>query len=72
MHTWYEWGYGMMSGLGPVVMLLLWGLVIALIISAITALKKRRSPASPLDIAKQRYARGEISLEELQEIQRHL
>lgn len=33
---------------------------------------KKRKPKDPLEVAKQRYLRGEITREELEEIARHL
>ena len=64
-------------------MLLFWGSVIALIVWAIEAATRRESgqtqpPQSggprptPLDIAKERYARGDISREEFEQIKKDL
>ena len=75
MGWWMLWG-GLM-------MLLFWGAIIALIVWAIQALTRRETgptqpPQSgaarptPLDIAAERYARGDISREEFQQIKKDL
>ncbi len=60
-------------------MLIVWVVIIALIVWGVTALAKRGTSASgtaqkrnPLDIAKERYAKGEISKEEFEEIKKGL
>ncbi len=60
---------------GGVGMVLFWGGLIALTVWGIAKLTKRSDSASkrdPLDIAKERYARGEISKEEFEQIKRDL
>ena len=59
------------------IMIIFWGIIIALVIWAIIAFTKRSDgssqspPASrALDIARERYARGEISQEEFERIKR--
>jgi putative membrane protein len=75
MGWWMLWG-GLM-------MILFWGGIIALIVWAIQSVTRREfsqtesprtspSPRTPVDIAKERYARGEISREEFQQIKRDL
>ena len=53
-------------------MILFWGVIIGLVVWAVRALTDRRDrPAdgnSPLEIAERRYARGEISKEEFNDI----
>ena len=80
-------GFGMGGGwfLGGLMMLLFWAAVIGLIVWAITAFSRRQSgrtdyPSSPqapqgdraLQIAKERYARGELSREQYDEIRQTL
>ena len=62
-------GYGGMGygGFGMIFMILFWGLVIGLVVTLVSKTMTRPSPEqddSPVDIAKQRYARGEISKDE--------
>lgn len=55
--------------------LLFWGSMIYLFVVAIIRPGQGREPGEPSDaieIAKRRYARGEISAEQFQEIRRHL
>lgn len=60
-------------------MIILWVVVVGLIVWGVVALAKRGTSTSdttqkrdPLDIAKERYAKGEISKEELEEIKENL
>jgi putative membrane protein len=75
MGWWMLWG-GMM-------MVLFWGAIIALIVWAIQTVTRRestqahtphagRSGPTALDIAKERYARGEVNREEFEQIKRDL
>jgi putative membrane protein len=69
----WGWGVGLMMFLGVA----FWGSIIALIVWAITRLARQgTSPGggrpSPLDIAKERYARGEINKEQFEQIKRDL
>jgi putative membrane protein len=64
---------------GGIWMLLFWGFVLSLIVWGIGKLTQRDKPVEcgptkdgPLDTAKQRYARGEISREEFEQIRRDL
>jgi putative membrane protein len=66
------WGWGVF---GAVWMVLFWGSIIAIVVWGINRLTKAGdSPRSqiPLDIAKTRYARGEISQEEFGQLKRDL
>ena len=66
------WGWGL---LGAVWMLLFWGSIIALVVWGINRLSRAGDSSrsqTPLDIAKNRYARGEISREEFEQLKRDL
>jgi len=78
----WDYGWGMMF-FGGLLMLLFWGVVIALAVWAIRALtrsERDRNEGRPLasrensaiEILKQRYAKGEISREEFQNMRRDL
>jgi len=75
MGWWMLWG-GLM-------MVLFWGAIIALVVWAVQSLSQRdggqtqhggaTSPArTPLEIAKERYARGEIGRDEFEQMKRDL
>ena len=75
----YMWdipvGMGWWTACGGLWMLIFWGGLIALIIGGIMRLTKRSNSApkhDPLDVAKGRYARGEISREEFEQIKNDL
>ncbi len=70
MHEFYNMGFG----IGHFSMMLFLIAIIGLIIWAVFSSKVTHSveKESPLDIAKKRYARGEISQKELEEIKRNL
>ena len=55
-------------------MLLFWALIIALIVMAVLNWKRRNddAPRSPLDILKERYARGEIDKDEFERRRRDI
>jgi putative membrane protein len=60
-------------------MIILWVVVVGLIVWGVVALAKRGTSTSdtsqkhdPLDTAKERYAKGEISKEEFEEIKKNL
>jgi len=60
-------------------MIIVWVLIVALIVWGVIALVKRGSSTSdtsqkhdPLDTVKERYAKGEISKEEYEEIKKNL
>ena len=67
-------GMGWWMLLGGLSMLVFWGGIIALIIWGVNKLTGRSSPTTrqPLDIAKERYARGEITREQLEQIKKDL
>ncbi len=71
---WYmhDGGWWVLGGIG---MLLFWGGMIALIIWGVSRLTKRggmEGKPTPLDIAKERYARGEITREQYEQIKKDL
>jgi putative membrane protein len=68
-------GGGLMMLFGGIFMLVFWGGLIALIVWGIIRLTKRSDSTpthSPLDIAKERYAKGEINKEEFEQIKKDL
>jgi putative membrane protein len=74
----WHWGWGWGMGLG-LVGLVFWALVIAVIVLVIVRMTRHGAyhhmgmgDKSPLDIAKERYARGEITKEQFEQIKRDL
>ncbi len=76
MMGWGGQGYGMggMSGLGGIIMILFWGLIIVGIVMVIRYFTagqgvgpSNRSGSDPLQILRERYARGEIDTQEFEE-----
>ncbi len=72
-------GMGWWMMFGGILMVLLWGVIIALVVWGVNRLTGRGGSGSttpekrdPLDIAKERYARGEISKEEFEQIKKDL
>lgn len=70
---WGWWGMGLMMLFGVV----FWGGIIALIVWAVVRLTRRESAGTsargnPLDVAKERYARGEITREQFEQIKKDL
>lgn len=62
-------------GFGGLWMFLFWGALIALIVWAVVKLTRRGNSVSKtnlIDIAKERYAKGEISKEEFEQIRKDL
>ncbi|UCG54392.1 MAG: SHOCT domain-containing protein [Dehalococcoidia bacterium] len=81
MWDWPSWGWGMWGmGLGAFFMILFWGAVIGLIVWLIVRLTRgedkdrieKHKPVDPIDIAKERYAKGEISKGEFEQIKKTL
>ncbi len=70
------WPFGMTMGWGMIVwVVIFWGGFIALIVWAIKKLTERGGSTpkhDPMAIAKERYARGEISREEFEQIKKDL
>ncbi len=73
---WYmHEGTGWWMAFGIIWMVFLWGGIIALIVWGINKLTKRDHlvmKSDPLDIAKERYAKGEIEREEYEQIKKSL
>jgi putative membrane protein len=66
-------GWGMLFG--GLWMLVLWGGIIALIIWGITRLTRHNEAmrkSTPLDLVKERYARGEITKDQFEQIKKDL
>lgn len=76
---WNSWG-GLWAGMiiMMVLMVIFWGGIIALIVWGIRRFARRESGRgtaerpSPLDLAKERYARGEITKEQFEQIKKDL
>jgi putative membrane protein len=73
----WDWssGMGWWMGLGVIGMILFWGVVIVLFVWAVkkfTASSDSNRKNNPLDIARERYARGDISKEEFDQIKKIL
>ena len=64
-------GYGMM-GFGFLFMLLFWGLIIWLIVILINASQSNKNEPDTLTILKRRYASGEITKKQYEEMKREL
>jgi putative membrane protein len=71
-------GMGLWMVFGGIFMLLFWGAVVALVVWGINQLRGNRVSSTvapithtPLDIAKERYAKGEISHEEFGHIKKN-
>ena len=73
---WYmHEGMGWWMAFGGAWMLIFWGGLIALIVWGITKLSGRGDSTpkrDPLDIAKERYAKGEIPREEFEQVKKDL
>ncbi len=68
-------GYGMMGfgmGYGFIFMLLFWGVLIWLIVTLINATPSGKKEENPLSILKNRYASGEITKKQYEEIKKEL
>ena len=71
-HMW-GWGVGWWWLVMPIVMIIFWGGIIVLIVWAIRQFTEGRGGrGNAIDIARARYARGEISREEFDQIRRDL
>ncbi len=71
----WDFGAGWWWGFGGVFMILFWVGLIVLIVWGVIKLSKGGETGSkkePLDIAKERYAKGEISKEEFEQIKKDL
>jgi len=71
-----HWRDGWWMAVGGVWMVLLWaGFLLLLVLGVKWLVRQGRDGGSrrtPLDIAKERYAKGEITREEFEEMKRHL
>lgn len=74
MWYWHE-GMGWWMAFGGILFVLFWGAVIALVVWGISKATERGGTSekkSPMDIAKERYAKGEISKEEFDNVKKVL
>ena len=74
MWDWHN-GMGLWMGFGSILFIIFWGAVVALIIWGISKATNRGKAnvrRKPLDLAKERYAKGEISKEEFDNIKKDL
>ena len=74
MWFWQD-GFGWWMIFGGVFMVIFWGGIIALIVWAVKRATDRggsRGTASPLDIARERYAKGEINREQFEQLKKDL
>jgi putative membrane protein len=74
---WHMWnmpiGMGWWMAFGGLWMVVFWGGLIALIVWGITKLLRRdASKHDPLDVAKERYAKGEISKKDFEQLKKDL
>ena len=71
----YYGGYGVLGGLGMGIGMILWIVLIAVVIWAVVSLFARgngRPDATPVEILKRRYARGDISQAEFEQARANL
>jgi putative membrane protein len=64
----FDWGYIWII----LIQLVMVGVVVWLIVQWVKFFSKKKDTRTPHDIAKERYAKGEITKEELEEIKRNL
>ncbi len=78
---WWDWGFGIgwwvMMVIGLIFMVAFWGGIIFLIVWGVKKLTERGGTAATparnaIDIARERYARGEISKAEFEQIKKDL
>ena len=69
-HMGWDWGWGGWTAM-VLMMAIFWAAVAAIVIWVIRSTRQSAGP-SALDVARERYARGEISDEEFQRIKRGL
>ncbi len=58
--------------IGPLELLLLTVVVVVIIAWIVSAVNRKQKIGGPLEIARQRYARGEITLAQLEEIKKNI
>jgi len=70
---WHHEGFGWFAVFGGILWLILLGVIIYLLISLLAPSREHRhQEEDPLEIAKRRYAKGEIGREEFEQMRRDL
>ncbi len=73
---WFPESFGLAGIFFMLMMVVFWGGIIALIVWGITRLTRReptlRGRQTPIEIARERYARGEITREQFEQLKRDL
>ena len=74
MWNWWTWGMGGWMFIGMAFMVFFWGGIIFLVVWAVKRMSGRGPAAShtPLEIARERYARGEITREQYEQFKKDL
>lgn len=75
MHMFGYSGMGIGSGMGMLFMVLFWGIIIALVVILIRRMTVQSYPKkleSPFEIAKRRYAKGELTKDQFNSMTRDL
>lgn len=67
-----NFGYGAMGGFGWIFMIVFWGLVIWAVVALVRGGGAHGKDKSPLEILKERYAKGEIDQKEFEEKKKDL
>ena len=70
---WHHEGFGWFALFGGLLWLILWGTIIYLVVSVVASGREHRPREDdPLEIVKRRYAKGEITREEFEQIRKDL
>ena len=71
---WWNQGMGWWMALGGLWMIIFWGGIIALIVWGVTRLTRHgcTQHENPVDVARERYAKGEITKEQFEQLRKDL